>query len=73
MATLITIAGPQSSGKSSALKIIKQKYPNINLFEEINPYLVTNKNHLGAAFVDKNLQIKIIKAEIKRTKNSKYI
>lgn len=66
---LIVIAGPQSSGKTTSLNLLKQKYPNFNYLEEINPYNITNNNHQGAAFVNKNMQINIANIDIRRTKN----
>lgn len=62
----ICLAGPQSSGKTKALKILSKKFKNIRPHSEINPFVMTNNNHLGGVFVDGSLERKIIKADIKR-------
>ncbi len=73
MACLLIIAGPQSSGKTTVFNLLKnyliddrQPDKRVAFLSEINPYCFVNKNHLGAAFVDKKLQIAIANADLKR-------
>jgi len=61
----IIIAGPQSSGKTTAFDHIKKRYPDAIFLEEINPYTF-NKTHLGGAFVGKALEMKIVEEDLKR-------
>lgn len=61
---LITIAGPQSSGKTTIFNLVKQKYPQLNFISEINPYSLVGEKHLGAAFVSSDLEIKITEKEL---------
>lgn len=60
MTHFITIAGPQSSGKTTALEYLRKKHPNWFFIEDINPYTVAGENHLGAAYTDKMLEAKIL-------------
>lgn len=60
----ITIAGPQSSGKSTALKHIQEKHKDWYIIEEINPYTIAGKNHPGAAFVNRDLEITLTKTDL---------
>ena len=62
---LITIAGPQSSGKTDTLEIISKYFPKFPIYFEVNPYSVVSKNHLGAAFTDSSLTKKIADIDIK--------
>lgn len=59
MAQFITIAGPQSSGKTTALEFLKKKYPKWYFVEDINPYNVAGENHPGGAYTSEELEIKI--------------
>jgi len=68
MAKLIIIAGPQSSGKTTLFKVLKNRYQNWRFIEEINPYQF-DKNHPGAVFVDKKLQLKLLKKNLEVIKN----
>ena len=52
---LLIIAGPQSSGKTSAFNHLKSKYTNFHYQEEINPYSLAGKNHPGGAFTTNEL------------------
>lgn len=49
---LIIIAGPQSSGKTTIMKLLEKKYPYIPFIEEENQFTLVNKNHLGGAYVN---------------------
>lgn len=60
----ITIAGPQSSGKTTALKHLQEKHKDWIFVEEINPYTVTGANHPGGAYVDSDLETNIIKIQL---------
>lgn len=62
----ICIAGPQSSGKSKAIKFLAQRLKDIKIHKEINPFVIGSKNHLGGVFVGKNLERKIIETDLKR-------
>lgn len=64
MSQFITIAGPQSSGKTTAINFLKNKYPDWFYLEEVNPYTVISKNHPGAAYTSKDLQINLIDIEL---------
>lgn len=55
----ITIVGPQSSGKTTALEYLRKKYPKWHFVEEINPYTIASRDHLGGAYSNEELQIKI--------------
>lgn len=63
---LITIAGSQSAGKTTAFSYLKSRFPSIKFYPEINPYTIAGKNHLGGAYADKNIQKVIIKQGLKR-------
>lgn len=62
---LIIIAGPQSSGKTTALNLIKKKFPNLTIINETNQYSLVSKKHLGGAFVTKEIEQKILDTDIK--------
>lgn len=62
----ICVAGPQSSGKSEAIKFLSQKFKDIRPHQEINPFIIASSSHLGGVFAGKNLERKIIKADLKR-------
>jgi deoxyadenosine/deoxycytidine kinase len=64
MAHFITIAGPQSSGKSTAVDHLKKKYPNWYFLETIDPYTIGGMEHSGAAYTDRDLQINMMKIEL---------
>lgn len=66
MAKLIVLAGPQSSGKTTALNLLKEKYPNLTFLPEINPFTF-QKNHLGGAFADTDMQKRITNTDLERT------
>lgn len=66
---LIVIAGPSSSGKSTLFNLVGKKYPSVHLLHETNPYTLVGNRHLGGAFVDHSLEIKITEASIKRLKS----
>lgn len=55
MTTLIIIAGPQSSGKTTAFEFLRKKYPSFRFIPETNMYSVADRNHRGAAYVTKEL------------------
>ncbi len=63
---LLIIAGPQSSGKTTIWKLLKKHYRSATFIDETNQYTVQDKKHLGAAYVDKDLEAKIIRADIKK-------
>jgi len=69
MAKLITIAGPQSSGKTTFFNLLKNRYKNWRFIEEINPYQLVDKNHPGAVFLDKKLELKILNEDLKTIKS----
>lgn len=69
MAKLITIAGPQSSGKTTLFNVLKNRYSGWRFIEEINPYQIIGKDHPGGAFTDKALEAKLINKELKILKN----
>lgn len=64
MTKLIIIAGPQSSGKTTTLNLLKEFYPAIPVIPETNQYNVQSKDHPGGVFVGKKLEIKIISKDI---------
>lgn len=64
MAHFITIAGPQSSGKSTAINYLKKKYPKWYFLETIDPYTIGGMEHAGAAYTDRDLQINLMKIEL---------
>jgi len=68
MAVLITIAGPQSSGKTTVCQMVKLKHPEWNYLEETNPYTLTDGNHPGAAFTTKKLELQIVNEDIRKIK-----
>lgn len=61
---LLIIAGPQSSGKTTAFNYLKSKYPDYHYQEEINPYYLAGKNHGGAAFTTNELELKLVEADL---------
>ncbi len=61
---LIIIAGPQSSGKTEAIKIISQHFPRFPIYHEVNPYSVESKNHRGGAYTNSSLSKKIVDIDI---------
>lgn len=63
---LFIIAGPQSSGKTTILKYLKKKFPYFLFINETNQYSLLNKNHLGGAFVTREIEEQIVKADIKK-------
>jgi len=65
MAKLITIAGPQSSGKTTLFNILKNRYSGWRFIEEINPYQVIDKNHPGGAFTNKTHELKILDEDLR--------
>lgn len=65
MARLITIAGPQSSGKTTLFNVLKNRYQSWRFIEELNPYQVVSKDHLGGAFIDKALELKFLEEDLK--------
>ena len=69
MIKLIIIAGPQSSGKTTAFNHLKSKFPDFHYREEINPYLLAGKNHLGGAFTTRELELKLVEADLLMLKN----
>lgn len=66
----IVIAGPQSSGKSTAIEAIREKFPEAKVYKEINPFTVSKKGerHKGGAFVTPRLQKRIQEANLARLK-----
>ncbi len=67
----ITIAGPQSSGKTTALKHLQTEKKDWYFVEEINPYTIAGINHPGAAFVDRDLEINLVKIELAKISSLK--
>lgn len=65
---LIVIAGPQSSGKTTIMKLLEKKYPHTPFIEETNQYTVVDKNHLGGAYVDSETEKQINNADIEKIK-----
>lgn len=65
---LIVIAGPQSSGKTTIMKLLEKKYPHIPFIEETNQFTVVDKNHLGGAYVDSETERQINEADIEKIK-----
>jgi len=68
---LITIAGPQSSGKTTIFNLLKENYPQALFLPEINPFTF-KKDHLGAAYVTKKFEKQIVEADINQIKNLKH-
>lgn len=64
MAQLITIAGPQSSGKTVAVNYLKKKHPSWGMLEVIDPYTIGGMEHPGAAYTDRDLQVNMMKIEL---------
>lgn len=60
----ITIAGPQSSGKTTAFNHLREKHKDWYFVEEINPYTIAGSDHPGGAYTDKELEIKITEVEL---------
>lgn len=66
---LLIIAGPQSSGKTTAFNHLKTKFPNFHYQEEINPYYLAGKNHPGGAFTTSELELKLVEADLEMLSN----
>ncbi len=66
MAKLIIIAGPQSSGKTTVFQFLQKKFPSFRFVPETNMYSVADKNHRGAAYVKKDLEIKIVEKDLEK-------
>ncbi len=65
---LFEFAGPPSSGKTTVLKYLKKRFSGrLKIYEEINPYTFF-KDHKGGAYVDFELEVRIIKADLARTR-----
>lgn len=62
---LIVVAGPQSSGKTSTLKLISDKFPHLPIINETNQYGLISKKHMGGAFVTCEIEKKILETDIK--------
>lgn len=67
---LIIIAGPQSSGKTTVINLLKKKYPYLAFIEEINQYTLAGKSHMGAPFVTKKMELQIGDATIKAIRSA---
>lgn len=61
---LITISGPQSSGKSTVLEYIRKNYPTVPIIPETNPFTVIEKNHLGGAHITPQQEELILEKDI---------
>ncbi|MDO8609971.1 MAG: deoxynucleoside kinase [bacterium] len=68
---LIVIAGPQSAGKSTALKLIKSHFPQLPIIDEVNQYSIISKSHRGGAYVNLETEYKILNEDIKTIQNIK--
>jgi hypothetical protein len=66
---LITVAGPQSSGKTTILNLLKTRFPTYKFISEINPYTIVGNHHFGAAFTNKETELKIVDKDIKTIEN----
>lgn len=66
MRLLITIAGPQSSGKTTLFEALKKAYPSFYFLPETNMYSLGYKNHRGAAYITKELEIEIVEKDIEK-------
>lgn len=62
---LITIAGPQSSGKSTVFSSLQSIYPTAFFIEETNQYKLIGNHHLGAAYVTSSTEEQILNEDIK--------
>ena len=72
MSIFVTIAGPQSSGKTTALEHLRKKHSDWFFIEDINPYTIAGENHPGGAYTSEELEIKIseiVLAKIASVKN----
>src|SRR3989339_284567 len=66
----IVIAGPQSSGKTTAWQYLKDKYDHLADFHsEINQYTLFKNTQLGSIAVTAEMQIKIHQADLSRIKS----
>lgn len=65
---IIVISGPQSSGKTTLLNHLQEKFPKVKFLPEINQYNIISAKHLGAAFVTQDVERKIIEKDIAITK-----
>ena len=64
------IAGPQSSGKTTAWQYLKDKYSHLADFHpEINPYTLFKNTQLGSIIATAKMQKKIHQADLFRIKN----
>lgn len=68
MTRLITIAGPQSSGKTTLFNHLKKKYKKYVFLPEINPKSITGKKDFGAINTYESLERRITKIDIDRIK-----
>lgn len=68
---LLTIAGPQSAGKTTVFQMIKNHFPYFNFLSEINPYTFYGEKHLGGAFNDEKTEILIIEKDLEQLKKIK--
>lgn len=68
MSHFITIAGPQSSGKTTAFNYLQEKYPDWYFVDEINPFTVVDKDHMGGAFVNEDLETKLLEIDLAKVK-----
>ncbi|MFZ6034603.1 MAG: deoxynucleoside kinase [Patescibacteria group bacterium] len=64
MAQFITIAGPQSSGKTTAVNHLRRKHPDWYFLDVVDPYTIGGMQHAGAAYTDRDLQTNIMKVEL---------
>lgn len=62
---LITIAGPQSSGKSTVFSSLQSIYPTAFFIEETNQYKLIGNHHPGAAYVTSSIEEQILNEDIK--------
>ncbi len=69
MSIFITIAGPQSSGKTTAINFLRKKHDSWYFVDPIDPYTVASKNHRGGIYADKNLQINMMEIELIKIRN----
>jgi len=70
MKRLVTIAGPQSSGKTTLFKHLSSVLSDTVFLSETNPASVSNNMSLGALQTTRNLEKMIIAKDIETIKNT---
>lgn len=60
----ILVAGPQASGKTAALRLISENFPNVKIHNESGAEVIKERGLLGGAFVSEEAEREIMEREV---------